>query len=116
MVIGKAAVVCTHVVCGVHEIVCSDTSMEDSNYSMYVHVRFVAMTIHGRTRTHTHRPFRGLVDDLLRCYSLYRSDILDAFSLQGLAALVLIYFANITLAFTFGAFLSDITQGSLVSS
>ena len=61
------------------------------------------------------RPFRGLVEDSLRCYSLYRSDILDAFSLQGLASLILIYFANITLAFTFGAFLSDITRGALVS-
>lgn len=60
------------------------------------------------------RPFRGLVDDLLRCYSLYRSDILDAFSIQGLAALILIYFANITLAFAFGAFLSDSTNASLV--
>ena len=63
----------------------------------------------------THRPFRGCVNDLLRCYSLYRSDLSDALSLQFLSSLFLIYFANITLAFVFGAFFSDMTQGAMVS-
>ena len=89
---------------------------------MYMYMYWYLICLYTCMYTHTHmytslphRPFRGLVEDSLRCYSLYRSDILDAFSLQGLASLILIYFANITLAFTFGAFLSDITHGALVS-
>ncbi len=38
----------------------------------------------------------------------------DAFSLQSIASLILIYFANITLAFTFGAILRDNTNMTLV--
>jgi len=51
----------------------------------------------------------------MRCYGLYREDFREAISLQSVAALILIYFANITLAFTFGAFLSDNTDNALVS-
>lgn len=51
---------------------------------------------------------------MTRCYNLYRSDFSEAFSLQIVASLILIYFANITLAFTFGAILSDQTNSTLV--
>lgn len=51
---------------------------------------------------------------MLSCYNLYRSDFSDAISLQTVASLILIYFANITIAFTFGAVLSDQTNSTLV--
>lgn len=53
--------------------------------------------------------------DMTRCYNSYRSDFRDAVSLQSVAALILMFFANITVAFTFGAVLYDETEGMLVS-
>ena len=61
------------------------------------------------------RPFRGLLSDMTRCYNSYRSDFHEAISLQSVAALILIFFANNTVAFTFGAVLSDQTDSTLVS-
>ena len=98
-----------------HEKFTNENNLPAKYPDLWYLISYYMPLISLHTCTHTHRPFRGLVEDSLRCYSLYRSDILDAFSIQGLASLILIYFANITLAFTFGAFLSDITQGSLVS-
>lgn len=64
--------------------------------------------------SHLCRPFHGLIKDMTRCYNLYRSDFSAALSLQVIASLILIYFANITQAFTFGAVLSDHTNSTLV--
>lgn len=50
----------------------------------------------------TGRPFGGLIKDITRRYPKYWSDIKDAFSLQGLAALIFIYFAAVSPAITFG--------------
>ncbi len=63
---------------------------------------------------HHCRPFQGLIKDMTRCYNLYRSDFSAAISLQVIASLILIYFANITQAFTFGALLYDYTNKTLV--
>ncbi len=52
---------------------------------------------------------------MTHCYNSYRSDFREAISLQTVAALILIFFANITVAFTFGAVLSDHTDNTLVS-
>lgn len=68
----------------------------------------------GTLYLHLCRPFRGLIKDMTRCYNLYRSDFSAAISLQVIASLILIYFANITQAFTFGAVLSDHTNSTLV--
>ena len=51
---------------------------------------------------------------MTRCYNMYRSDFSGALSLQIISSLILIYFANITQAFTFGAVLSDHTNSTLV--
>ncbi len=61
------------------------------------------------------RPFRGLLSDMMRCYNSYRSDFSEAVSVQCVAALILMFFANITVAFTFGAVLADQTDNTLVS-
>ena len=61
------------------------------------------------------RPFGGLIKDVKRRYPKYWSDIRDVVSIQGLASIIFIYFANITPAITFGGVLSDTTNGALVS-
>lgn len=50
----------------------------------------------------TGRPFGGLVKDIRRRYPKYWSDIKDGISVQGLAALIFIYFAAVSPAITFG--------------
>ena len=62
-----------------------------------------------------HRPFHGLITDVKKRYPKYWSDIKDAFSLQVLASIIFIFFANITPAVTFGGVLGGITNGELVS-
>ena len=52
--------------------------------------------------------------DVKRRYPKYWSDIKDAFSLQVLASIIFIFFANITPAVTFGGVLADITDNQLV--
>ena len=50
-----------------------------------------------------------------RRYPKYWSDIKDAFSIQVLASIIFIFFANITPAVTFGGVLADITDNQLVN-
>lgn len=55
----------------------------------------------------TGRPFGGLIKDIGRRYPKYLSDIKDGFSVQGLAALIFIYFAAVSPAITFGGLLGE---------
>ena len=52
--------------------------------------------------------------DAKRRYPKYWSDIKDSFSIQVLASIIFIFFANITPAVTFGGVLADITENQLV--
>ena len=62
----------------------------------------------------SYRPFGGLVQDVKRRYPHYLRDILDGVSLQALATIIFIYFANITPAITFGGVLSEYTNKTMV--
>ena len=55
----------------------------------------------------TGRPFGGLFNDIRRRYPKYLSDIKDGFCVQGLAALIFIYFAAVSPAITFGGLLGE---------
>lgn len=57
-------------------------------------------------------PFKGLVTDVKRRYPHYWGDIRDAISIQALASVIFIFFANITPAITFGTVLSNMTDNS----
>uniref|UniRef100_A0A673C335 Anion exchange protein n=1 Tax=Sphaeramia orbicularis TaxID=375764 RepID=A0A673C335_9TELE len=53
----------------------------------------------------TGRPFGGMLRDIKRRYSYYKSDITDALNAQVLAAVIFIYFAALSPAITFGGLL-----------
>uniref|UniRef100_A0A673C8R0 Anion exchange protein n=1 Tax=Sphaeramia orbicularis TaxID=375764 RepID=A0A673C8R0_9TELE len=55
----------------------------------------------------TGRPFGGMLRDIKRRYSYYKSDITDALNAQVLAAVIFIYFAALSPAITFGGLLAD---------
>ncbi|GAB6019826.1 hypothetical protein CHUAL_001367 [Chamberlinius hualienensis] len=58
----------------------------------------------------TRKPFGGLVRDIKRRMPWYKSDIMDAVSLQCLSATIFIYFAALSGAISFGGILSNKTQ------
>lgn len=80
---------------------------------MYTHNTYVCI-LYVTPSVLTHRPFNGIWNDIKRRYPKYWSDIRDAFSIQVLASIIFIFFANITPAITFGGVLNDITEGELV--
>jgi len=62
------------------------------------------------------RLFGGLMSDVRRRYSNYKSDIMDGLNLQCLATIVFLYFACITPIVTFGGMLGQTTDGYMVST
>lgn len=50
----------------------------------------------------TRIPFGGLVNDVKRRFPHYKSDIIEGFNLQCLAAAIFMYFAALSGAITFG--------------
>ncbi|XP_019061579.1 anion exchange protein 4 isoform X4 [Fukomys damarensis] len=60
----------------------------------------------------TGRLFGGLVQDVSRKASWYRSDFLDALHPQCFSAVLYIYLATVTNAITFGGLLGDATDGA----
>lgn len=50
----------------------------------------------------TRVPFGGLVNDVKRRFPLYKSDIMEGFNVQCLAAAIFMYFAALSGAITFG--------------
>lgn len=50
----------------------------------------------------TRVPFGGLVNDVKRRFPYYKSDIVEGFNLQCLAAAIFMYFAALSGAITFG--------------
>ena len=95
--------------CAVSELGLSDIAL-NLLVQLLVHV---VLSPHPSLSLH-HRPFSGLVADVKRRYPKYWSDIKDAFSIQVLASIIFIFFANITPAITFGGVLADITENQLV--
>lgn len=61
----------------------------------------------------TNRWWGGLINDVKRRYPLYKSDIVDGFNSETLAATVFMYFACISTAITFGGLASEKT-GNLI--
>lgn len=61
----------------------------------------------------TNKLWGGLINDAKRRWSMYKSDIVDGFNTETLAATVFMYFAALSTAITFGGLASDKT-GNLI--
>lgn len=57
------------------------------------------------------RLFGGLIQDVMRRYPQYLSDVRDALNAQCMAAIIFIYFAALSPAITFGGLLGEKTDG-----
>lgn len=55
----------------------------------------------------TKRPFGGMIRDVKRRFPHYKTDILDGFNLQCLAAAIFMYFAALSGAITFGGLMGE---------
>ena len=111
---------CTHIIHNAHthththihtHTQCTCTHMHTHTTHLHMHTSHT----HTHTHTHTHSPFAGVRQDIKRRYPQYWSDIKDGISIQALAAIIFIYFANITPAVTFGGVLGRITDDTFVS-
>jgi solute carrier family 4 anion exchanger 2 len=63
----------------------------------------------------TRIPFGGLVNDVKRRFPHYKSDIIEGFNLQCLAAAIFMYFAALSGAITFGGLMGKFYEGQKVS-
>jgi solute carrier family 4 anion exchanger 2 len=60
----------------------------------------------------TRVPFGGLVNDVKRRFPHYKSDIVEGFNLQCLAAAIFMYFAALSGAITFGGLMGEFQTDS----
>lgn len=58
----------------------------------------------------THRLWGGLINDVKRRIPMFKSDIVDGFNSETLAATIFMYFAALSTAITFGGLASEKTQ------
>ncbi|KAK3787792.1 hypothetical protein RRG08_038497 [Elysia crispata] len=67
------------------------------------------------TLIRTGRLFGGLINDLKRKASWYKSDFTDALAAQSVASFIFLYFACLTPIITFGGLLGDATDQSMAA-
>ncbi|XP_063703207.1 anion exchange protein 3 isoform X2 [Culicoides brevitarsis] len=61
----------------------------------------------------TNKPWGGLINDIKRRLPMYKSDVVDGFNSETLAATIFMYFAALSTAITFGGLASDKTDNQI---
>uniref|UniRef100_A0A336M5M2 Anion exchange protein n=2 Tax=Culicoides sonorensis TaxID=179676 RepID=A0A336M5M2_CULSO len=61
----------------------------------------------------THKLWGGLINDIKRRLPMYKSDVVDGFNSETLAATIFMYFAALSTAITFGGLASDKTGNQI---